>query len=293
MPDEGFVDVPGGRVWYAVHGSGDATPLLCLHGGPGLPHGYINSLQDLADERPVVFYDQLGCGRSERPDDPALWTVERFVGELTAVREALDLDRLHIFGSSWGGMLAMFYMLDRDPSGVVSLDLAAAPATVSAWMEYSFVLRAALPDEIRFEIDYHEEHGYFSCPEFVAAVAVYYRRHLCRLRPWPRGLEEAFAGIGAQVYETMWGPTEFGPCTGVLNGVDLMPRLHEITTPTLLTIGRHDECPLDLYEEMHARLPQSELVVFEQSSHMQFYEERDHYMSVYRDFLRRVEAQAA
>jgi proline-specific peptidase len=287
---EGFIDVPDGRIWYVIHGGGGgAIPLLCLHGGPGLPHGYISSLQDLATERPVIFYDQLGCGRSDRPDNSSLWTVERAVQELTAVRQALDLDRLHIFGSSWGGMLAMFYMLHCDPAGVVSLNLSGSPATVSAWMDYSFVLRAALPDEIRSEIDYHEAQGYFYCPEFVAALAFYYRRHLCRLRPWPQGLEEAFAGIGTQVYETMWGPCEFGPCTGVLNGVDLMPRLHEITVPTLLTIGRYDECPLDHYEEMHSRLPRSELVIFESSSHMQFFEERDRYMSVYSDFLRRIE----
>src|SRR5207302_3307616 len=115
--EEGFVDVPGGRVWYVVHGEGGGLPVLCLHGGPGLPHGYISSLADLADERPVVFYDQLGCGRSERPDDPSLWTVERSVDELAAVRSALGLERLHLFGSSWGGMLAMSYMLDARPQG--------------------------------------------------------------------------------------------------------------------------------------------------------------------------------
>jgi proline-specific peptidase len=289
MANEGFIDVPGGSIWYTSFGEGGRAPLLCLHGGPGLPHGYISSLQDLADERPVVFYDQLGCGRSERPDDPSLWTVERSIDELKGVRESLGLERLHVFGSSWGGLLAMSYMLDGEPTGVLSLNLAASPASTAAWIDYSFVLRAALPDDVRSVIDSHEARGYFSCPEFIGAVAVYYKRHLCRLEPWPEGLEEAFAGIGTQVYETMWGPTEFGPCVGVLNGYDVLPRLVEIQVPTLLTIGRHDECPLDLYEEMHRRIPNSELVVFEESSHMQFFEERDRYMDVYRAFLRRVE----
>ena len=194
MAEEGFIDVPDGRVWYVTHGKGDSNPLLCLHGGPGLPHGYISSLQDLAGERRVIFYDQLGCGRSERPNDPSLWTVERSIEELAAVRRALDLDRLHIFGSSWGGMLAMSYMLQSKPAGVVSLNLSGSPATVSAWMDYSFVLRAALPEEIRSEIDYHEAQEYFYCPEFVSALAFYYRRHLCRLKPWPKGSRRHLPG---------------------------------------------------------------------------------------------------
>src|SRR5919206_2191398 len=95
---EGYVDVPGGRVWYRIAGGGAGMPLLCLHGGPGFCHDYIERLAELGDERPVVFYDQLGCGRSERPDDPSLWRVERSVAELEAVRRALGLDRLHVFG---------------------------------------------------------------------------------------------------------------------------------------------------------------------------------------------------
>jgi proline-specific peptidase len=107
--EEGFIAVPGGRVWYRSVGEqrNDRAPLLCLHGGPGFTHYYLEPLEALADRRQVVFYDQLGCGRSERPDDPSLWTVDRFVEELALVRTALGLDRLHLFGSSWGGMLAM------------------------------------------------------------------------------------------------------------------------------------------------------------------------------------------
>src|SRR3989442_3359941 len=112
--DEGFVAVPGGRVWYRSVGEG-GVPLLCLHGGPGFPHDYLEELEGLASDRRVVFYDQLGCGRSDQPDDSSLWTVERFVRELQAVRKALELERLHLFGSSWGGMLAMPYVLDRTP----------------------------------------------------------------------------------------------------------------------------------------------------------------------------------
>src|SRR6266850_4943415 len=116
-PDEGFIDVPGGRVWYRVVGKGHRTPLLLLHGGPGAPSYYLKPLAALGDERPVVFYDQLGCGRSDRPDDSTLWTIQRFIDELATVRKALNLKEVHILGTSWGTMLATDYMLMK-PEGV-------------------------------------------------------------------------------------------------------------------------------------------------------------------------------
>jgi pimeloyl-ACP methyl ester carboxylesterase len=124
-------------VWYrAVGGEADAVPLLCLHGGPGFTHYYLEALESLADRRRVIFYDQLGCGRSDRPGDLTLWTVDRFVAELAQVRSALNLDRLHLFGSSWGGMLAMQYVLDgqRDQPALESLILCGSPASMIRWV---------------------------------------------------------------------------------------------------------------------------------------------------------------
>jgi proline iminopeptidase len=108
-----------------------ATPLLCLHGGPGFTHYYLEPLEALADRRRVICYDQLGCGRSDRPGDLSLWNVDRFVAELAQVRSALKLDRLHLFGGSWGGMLAMRYVLDRqrDQPDLESPILCGSPAT--------------------------------------------------------------------------------------------------------------------------------------------------------------------
>ena len=114
MTEEDFIPVPGGRVWYKKVGSG-GLPLLVLHGGPGFPHDYLMALEDLADHRAVYFFDQLGCGRSERPDNESLWTVDFYVDEVEVVRQALGLERCHLFGSSWGGMLGMAYAIDRQP----------------------------------------------------------------------------------------------------------------------------------------------------------------------------------
>src|SRR4051812_41937810 len=105
---EGRVSVPGGEVWYKlIHPDASGIPLVVMHGGPGSAHGYLLSLAALADERPVLFYDQLGCGFSDRPDDVSLWNAERFAEEFQVLRHALKLEEFHLFGHSWGAMLAL------------------------------------------------------------------------------------------------------------------------------------------------------------------------------------------
>ena len=130
MADEGYVEVEGGRVWYRRLGEGDALPVLLLHGGPGAAHDYMLPLAErLSEHRPAIVYDQLGCGRADRPDDTSLWTVDRSVTEVDQVRAALGLDRCHLLGQSWGGWLAIDYMC-REPSGIDRLVLArTSPAT--------------------------------------------------------------------------------------------------------------------------------------------------------------------
>jgi proline iminopeptidase len=289
---EGYVEVPGGQVWYRIVGTDrPGTPLLCLHGGPGMPHDYLEPLEDLAASRPVVFYDQLGCGRSDRPADDSLWTTERFVEELAVVRAELGLERPHLFGNSWGGWLALQYTLDRKPQ-LASLILSSSPPSVPRWITDCAELRAELDEPVRRVLDHHEAAGYFSCPEYQWAVTQFYRRHLCRRDPWPACLERTFAGLGGDVYMTMWGPSEFGPVTGRLNGWDVTGRLLEIQVPTLVTGGRYDEARPEHLAVLANRMRDAELVIFENSSHLAFVEERERYIEVVSDFLARVGARS-
>ena len=287
---EGLIPVPGGRVWYQIVGSDQpGIPILCLHGGPGMPHDYLEGLADLADRRPVIFYDQLGCGRSDRPADESLWTVDRFVAELDAVRTALGLERVHLFGNSWGGWLALQYTLDRRPE-LTSLILSSSPPSVPRWIADCAELRAALDQPVQDVLDRHEAAGYFSCPEYQWAITQFYRRHLCRLDPWPDSVERTFAGLGGDVYTTMWGPSEFGPVTGRLRGWDVTGRLPEISVPTLVTGGRHDEARPAHLAVLAEGLSNARLVIFENSSHLAFIEERELYVQVVADFLAGLEA---
>ncbi len=287
MTREGFIAVPGGDVYYRSVGGGE-MPLLCLHGGPGFTSYYLEALEDLGERREVIFYDQLGCGRSQRPDDRRLWTVERFVEELAAVRDALDLSRMHLFGSSWGGMLAMQYVLDRRPE-LQSLTLAGSPASMPRWSTECADLLSRQPVGDQETIKRHEANGTTGCPEYAAAILGFYREHLCRLSPWPEGLERSFAEAGLAVYHHMNGPSEF-TVTGTLRSWDITERLSEIHAPTLLIGGEHDECRPEHLADMQRRIDGARLEIVPDASHLCFAEKREHFMAIMNDFLASAEA---
>ncbi len=285
--EEGFVEVDGYRVWYRRAGEG-GVPLLILHGGPGAGHDYLDPLGALAEDREVVFYDQLGCGRSDQPDDTSLWRIERFVAEVDAVRDALGLERVHLLGQSWGGWLAIEYMLSR-PRGVVGLVLASTSASIPQFVAEAERLKAALPPEVYETMLRYEASGEFHHPKYEAAVMEFYRRHLCRLDPLPEPLLRSVNNLeGNPVYETMNGPNEFF-VIGNLKDWDRTDRLGEIDAPTLITVGRHDEITPACAESIHRGIPGSELRVFEQSAHVAHLEETEAYLRTVADFLTRAE----
>jgi L-proline amide hydrolase len=153
------------------------------------------------------------------------------------------------------------------------------------------VLRSQLPADVQQVLVDADARGAFDTPEYAAATMVFCKRHLCRADPWPADVEYSMGeGFGSGPYLTMWGPSEFGPVTGNLDGWDITARLGEIRVPTLLTVGRHDEMWPSHMADMQAGIPGSELVIFEESSHMAFVEEREAYIATVRDFLHRVES---
>src|SRR5581483_11456977 len=209
---EGFIPVTGQyRVWYRIVGGGAAhedLPLLTLHGGPGVPHDYITDMEALAsDTRRVIFYDQLGCGRSDQPDNPAMWTIKRSVEEIGIVRHALGLDKVHLWGQSFGGLFALEYTLSQ-PAGLVSLILASSTSSIPLWIAEANRLREDLPPEVQVTLLQHEQAGTLDDPEYRAATQVFYDRHVIRLKPVPAHVQRAMDQAG-QVYTTMNGPTEF------------------------------------------------------------------------------------
>src|SRR5262245_37496365 len=166
--------------------------------------------------------------------------MERFVAEVDTVRRALNLEQIHLLGQSWGGWLAIEYMLTHPP-GVVSLVLASTSASIPQFVAEAAGLKAALPPAIYDTMQRYEAADDFHHPDYEAAVLEFYKRHLCRLDPWPEPLRRSARNLtGNAVYETMGGPNEF-IVIGNLKDWDRIARLGEITVPTLITVGRYDE----------------------------------------------------
>ena len=280
----GTIPVPGGNVWFKRFGGGPGLPLLAVHGGPGLPHNYISSLERLADEREIIFWDQLGCGNSERPSNVELWTMERSVAEMDAVIRALGLNRFHIFGNSWGGMLAQQYVLDVT-SKAASLTISNSIASIPRFSDMVDRLKTQLDPATQAAIDRHEAAGTTYSAEYQAAIRTWNETYLCRQLPWPEELAEAFKGMGAEIFETMFGPSDFR-IVGTIRSWDVFDRLPEIALPTLVLAGRFDECAPEHMWEMHQRIDGSRFELFESSAHMPFIEEPHRFDQVMRDFLR-------
>lgn len=290
--DEGFIDVEDGRVWYRSFGTGGSTPLLMLHGGPGIPHDYLDPLSVLADERRVVFYDQLGAGKSDRPQDPALYTVGRYVRELGAVRAALRLDDVYLYGQSWGTSLAVEYALTGDggspATGIRGMALSSPCLSVNRWAEDAEKLIAAMPETERRALQHGRATSNFDTPEYRAASAAFDRKHLSRLDAPTEPMLRMFASANMAVYKAVWGPTDF-EATGAMRSFERAEDLHRLTMPVLYMCGRYDGATPETTAWYASLTPHAEKVVFENSSHVPHLEEPDEHLRVLRGFLRRLD----
>ena len=279
------VTIGGGhRVIAYDYGDGGEVVLL-LNGGPGLPCEYLREphLWLLEHGYRVVTYDQLGCGRSDRPDDPGLWRIERYVEEVEAVRTALDLGPVHLLGHSWGGWLSIEYALAH-PEGLRSLVLADTCADMPHLATELQRLRGALGAETVAMMQRHEALGSLDHPEYQAAITLLNHRHVCRLDQWPEPLERSLADWNMAVYGAMQGPNEF-LYVGNLKDWTRLEDLPRITVPTLVVTGLHDEIGPACALLVRNALPDAEVVVFKNSSHMPFYEEPDPYRACLLRFL--------
>lgn len=280
---DGFIEVPGGPVWYRVTGDTDSVPLLVLHGGPGGTSCYFSALEPLGAERPVIRYDQLGTGRSARPSDLSLWQLDRFVEGVDAVRKNLGLDEIHLLGHSWGGALAAQYVLDKGSEGIVSLTLSSPLLSTPLWIRDANALRAELPDDVRQTLDRHETAGTTDSPEYAAATAVFYERHVFDGERIPNASCDGAPG-NSVIYEYMWGPTEFY-ATGNLIDFDVTDRLGELDMPVLFIAGEHDEARPETLAGFRARVPGSRLVVIQDAAHASLSKQPEAYRAALRIFL--------
>ncbi|MFI2241089.1 proline iminopeptidase-family hydrolase [Streptomyces chrestomyceticus] len=286
---EGRISAPGGKVWYRRTGSG-GVPLLLVHGGPGYPSDPLSgAFAPLAQEREVIWYDQLGVGRSDPIDDISLLTVDRFLDELGAVCEGLGLERPHIYGHSWGAMLGLQYAAERGPDWT-SLVCANGLASVPRFEREVRDLMAKLPGNVLDRTYGRELRGETDDPDYRKAQEEYLRA--CVLRTSAMSLDPEL--MSWTTFRTMIGHADYH-VTGILKDWDIFGTLERIQVPTLVLGGEFDECVPAHLADIAARIPDSEHVTQPGAAHMGFLEQgplREAYVCLVRDYLARVEARA-
>lgn len=279
---EGTIAGPHGSIHYRIVGDSDAVPLLAIHGGPGLSHDYLRDLDGLADDRPVIYYDQIGCGRSDRPDDPSLWTLTTFTDEIDTVREALGLDRVHLLGQSAGGWIAIDYAL-RAPAGLASLHLASTCASIPLFERGVAQLRAALPGGAGAVIEACESTGNTDDPEYQAAAGLFQRLHLLGTADVPDHIQASLLALNPAIYAAMVGTGL--TFTGNMAGWDVTDRLGALDLPVLVTSGRFDEMTPDVVRAMVDAIPGARWELFEESAHLPMITEKEAFIRSTREFL--------
>jgi proline iminopeptidase len=287
LPGESLLDVDGGKIWYRVVGSGNATPAILLHGGPGFASYYMKPLEALGSDRRVVRYDQLGAGGSDRLTDTTKMTVAHFVTELDSLRSHLGFDKVHIVGHSWGTILGLEYYRAH-PEHVASLTLASPALDVPAWERNARSLVATLSDSAQRAIKVREAEKKYDAPDYQNALEEFYGKYVWR-HPDSVNLDSTFKTVNETIYNYMQGPSEF-TITGTLKRYDATSFLKDVKVPVLYTVGEFDEANPKIVKRFADMTPGARYVVLPGSAHLSEWDAPDAMNKAIRDFLREVDA---
>lgn len=286
---EGYMPFKGYKTYYRVVGENRAghSPLLLIHGGPGSTHNYFELLDQLAETgRQVISYDQLGCGNSYVEGHPELWTLQTWREELEALCRHLQLDRVHVLGQSWGGMLILAWLVDQQPQCVASAILSSTLSSSDLWSREQHRLISYMSEEDQRAIAEAETKGDWTSPAYLLANDHYTVRHACDIegddRPECLRRKKRF---GTESYLTAWGPNEYTPL-GNLKDFDYTDRLDRIGVPCLVIDGTDDESTPLLAKTMADGIPHSEWELMEGARHLTFVDQTEHYCEVLGKWLR-------
>jgi proline iminopeptidase len=284
---EARLAVDGGRIWYKVSGSASATPAILLHGGPGFASFYMKSQEAISADRPVVRYDQLGAGHSDRITDTAMFNIAHFVRDLDSLRSHLGYDKVHLIGHSWGTVLGLEYYRTH-PEHVASLTLMSPALDLPAWERNAKRLVKTLSDSSQKAIATREAEGKFDAPDYQAALQEFYGKYVWR-RPVQADLDSTFAHANEGIYNYMQGPSEF-TIVGTLKTYDATPFLKDVKVPVLFTVGEFDEADPPTVRK-HARMtPGSKVAVIPGAAHIVQWDAPDEANRVVRAFLQSVDS---
>ncbi|KAI1819313.1 proline-specific peptidase [Xylaria intraflava] len=285
------------QTWFKIFGdlaSAGTTPLIVLHGGPGACYEYLLPLTDLSTSTTLVFYDQIGNGKSthlpDKAGDEEFWSVKLFQDELDNLIVHLGLqDRpIDVYGHSWGGMLAAEWAaVSPYATNLRHLILSNSLASMEAWRLGITALREKLPDDVQEALGQAEKTGDFGSAEYEAAIEVFYKRHLSLARPWPSKEVQAaleWFAKDATTYGTMYGPSELY-ISGSLRGWTSVPVLSQIKAPTLLINGVDDEAQDVAMQPFFDHIKKVKWITLDNAAHFSHVDQREKYMGHLRAFL--------
>ena len=283
-PEIQNIKVDGYNIVSYSYGNGENV-LFLLNGGQGLPCDYLRDphIHLVEEGYRIVAFDQLGCGNSDRPEDDSLWNITRYVEEVETVRKELGIVNFHLLGQSWGGWLSIEYALTY-PDEIRSLILANTCGDLQHLTTELNRMREALGSETVAMMHHHAAMGTIDHPEYQAAITILNYRHVCRLKEWPSSLLASVDDWNMGPYGTMQGPNEF-LYIGNLKDWNRISDMDSLEMPTLIITGTHDEIGPACASRMNNVLPNSEVAVFHNSSHVPFYEEPDLYFKELKIFL--------
>jgi proline iminopeptidase len=281
-------------VWVKRVGNAPDLRLLLLHGGPGATHEYFEAFDSYLPAAGIeyYYYDQLGSGFSDQPDEPSLWDLDRFVDEVEQVRQALGLNRDNfvLLGHSWGGILATEYALAHQQHlrGLVISSMMSSVPAYNAYAEQ--VLMPAMDQAKLAEIKAFEAAGDTENPRYTELLMEqHYVHHVLRMPPadWPDPVQRAFAHINPAIYVSMQGPSELGiSADASLAHWERTAELASIEVPTLVIGAGHDTMDPAHMEMMAGRLPRGRYLLCPDGSHMAMYDDQQVYFAGLIDFLR-------
>jgi proline iminopeptidase len=283
---EGYVEVEGGKVWYGIMGEGENTPLLVMHGGPGSTSRSFYQYSSIAEDRPIIMFDQLGSGRSDYHEDTSLLKVENFVAQVEALRKELGLKDFYVLGHSWGSALGLEYYLAR-PDGIKGLIFSSPYFSTAIWDADADTLISTLPDSIQSAIKKEEETRDFLSAEYLHANEVFAKNFGLRKTRLSSELDTVPSESNSFIYNYMWGPTEF-TATGTLKNYDRLTELKEVKVPTLFMTGEFDEARPSTVRYFQSLAPNSKFVMIKGAGHSTVHDNKDQTINAVREFLNSV-----
>ncbi|HCL11388.1 MAG: proline iminopeptidase [Alteromonadaceae bacterium] len=267
-----MVPVEGGKVYVRLNGlvHKAAPPVIFIHGGPGGTHNGFAGMTGLADDRMVIMYDQLDSGKSEQPNNPDNWRVERFVEAIETIRQHLNIPRWHVVGHSWGSALALEYTA-KYSNNVVSTVLGGTFISTPHWIMDANLLVKAAPQTVQQTLRQCES---AEPPEEDKCSAAYTKLYSAFYTPGTatKAEQDYYLNVGGNgfnpmIYNAMWGPSEFSS-TGVLKHYDATHLLDHINADTtLFMIGQYDSARIDTVQDYLALTPGAELAVVPGGAH--------------------------